>query len=581
MNLKILLEENIIAAIKTVHGIELEKVEVFHPENLTHGDYSTNIALILSKKLEQSPLEIAKNLCYEIQSRELSKTTDDSEIQIFQNIEFAKPGFINFVLSNEWLKHLLTYDKEITKYYRENSFSKNVLIEYSQPNPNKPMHIGHARNNFLGSSLVNIFKHMGYKALGVNYMNDWGTHICKSMLMYKKFHEGEEPTKKPDHYVGDLYISYEREEAKNPEVKEEVTEMFRKLENGDKETLVLWKKVTGWAYKGWEKTYKDQNVDFETWFYQSNYKDSGKDVINKAIEVGIAEKDETGAVIARLEKYGIPDKVLLRADGTSVYATQDIQLAKDGYDKYKFEQRLYVVDYRQGDYFSQIFKVAEILGYAWADKLHHVSYGTVELPEGKMSSRKGLVINADDVYEKLVEIEKEEIQKSLKRVTNAEDTARKVALGAFRYGLLKFDPKQNVVFRYDDVSKFEGNTGPYIMYTYARAISVLEKAGYIDNAKETYDLGSIVLKDKELEILRYIYRFTEVVEESAQRFSPNLICNFVFELAQKFNSFYADVPILNSSEEEERPFRLHLTCVTAQVIRTALDLLGIKIVERM
>jgi len=579
--MKKVLEQKVVEAVQNVYGVVLDEVLVEHPDNSKYGDFSTNVSLTLKGKVDQSPMEIAKKLCYELQSFDLYKYVEHKKIKYFESIDFVSPGFINFKLSQDWLKSVPFDISSNPHSYGSSKIGdkKTVLLEYSQPNPNKPLHIGHSRNNFLGSSLANIFDFLGYNVIRANYMNDWGIHICKSMLMYKKYHFGEIFNMKPDHFVGRLYTEYGRREINDPNLKEEVGEMFRKLELGDAETVDLWKKITHWVYEGWKETYDNEGVIFDIWFYQNEYRKSGKDVVNKAVTDGIAEKDSSGAIIAKLkDKYGIPDKVLLRADGTSVYATQDIQLAKDGYDKYKFDKRFYIVDYRQNDYFKQVFLIAKALGYSWADRLYHISYGTVELPEGKMSSREGLVVNADEVFTKLVEFEKDEIKG---KVDNFEDTARKVALAAYRFGMLKVSPKQNIVFDYDKVTKYEGNTGPYLMYTHSRASSVLGKAGFMEDLIGDYSSEDVSLESSEKDLLRVVYKFPEVVEEAGEHLAPNLIANFALELAQTFNTFYGNVSILSTADRNQKLFRLHLVSSVAHVIENALNLLGIQTVSKM
>ena len=375
---------------------------------------------------------------------------------------------------------------------------------------------------------------------------------------------------------------YSQEEERNPDIKQEVQEMFQKLESGDPHVTSLWKKITQWAYEGWDETYKNQNVSFDVIFTQSSYKDSGKEVVDIALKNGIAEKDKTGAIIARLEKYDLPDKVLLRSDGTSIYITQDLQLAKDNFDKYKLTSRLYVVDNRQSDYFKQLFKIFNILEFPFADKLHHVSYGFVSLPEGKMSSRTGLVVNADDAFAKVREVEAKEIEESIKSVTNKEDTVDKISLAAFRYGILKIDPKKDVTFRYDQITKFEGNTGPYLLYAYARMSSVLEKAGFNpNNIFDVYELSLVPLEEKEALVLRQLHKFNEVIRQAGKEFAPHVIANYLFELAQRFNSFYSISPILDAPSKERKTLRLMLTAKTANTLKTGLNLLGINTVNKM
>lgn len=586
MDTTTLLGQKIKEAVKKLYSIEVAQIVIEKPDNEQFGDFATNIALLISKDIRKVPLDIAHELAMELQSMDITFEKDSAKYKVFEKIEAVRPGFINFKLSKDFLISSANEILEVNDAYGASAIGghKNVIIEYSQPNPNKPMHIGHSRNNFLGSSLAKILEFVGYKVTKANYMNDWGTHIAKSMLMYQKFGNDTTPSsvnEKPDHFVGKFYVMYEVQVEQHPELADELAEMFRKMEALDRVVLALWEKVTGWVYEGWKETYANENVAFDVWFYQHDYRESGKEVVAAALEKGIAEKDPSGAVIARLEKYGLPDKVLLRADGTSIYSTQDLQLAKDNYEKYHFDKRIYVVDARQSDYFKQIFKVTEILGFEFASKLHHVGYGFVALPEGKMSSRKGNVVAADDVFNKLCELERTEIAGSIKGAVGSEETVRRVALAAYRYSLLKVDPKQDIIFNYSQVTKFDGNTGPYLLYTYARACSVLEKAGYMNKSLEPYMWPEISLETKEESLVRNLIRFESVVLAAADGFAPNIIANYVYDIAQKFNSFYGECPILSAPTEEKKLLRLVLTKATSQVIKNGLGLLGIDVVEKM
>lgn len=584
MNIKNTIQEYIKKGVKNCFDITLDKIDVEYPANDTYGDFATSLPLSLSKTLKQKPMDIAKKLCYEISSFDSVFEFDGQKHKLFKSIKEASPGFINFELSDLWLKSLLLSPTPDFSDYgvQKGEHDKSVQIEFSAPNPCHSLHVGNTRNNFIGSSLVELYKYIGNKVISTNYMNDWSTSICKAMLIYKKFHDGETPKIKPDHFVSDCYVAYGHEAEKDLLLDKELAEMFKKLEAGDAEVNALWRKIVDWSIEGFKETYKNENVYFDLWQYQSDYRNSGKEVVQMAINQGIAHKDDTGAVVADLEQYDIPNKVLLRSDGTSIYSTQDLQLAKDSFEKYNLSKRIYVTDYRQTDYFKQIFKILKILGFAWAGNLFHVPYGTVELPEGLMSSRKGLIATSDDVMTKLTELEKLEMTESLKDISNIEESAKKVALSAFRYGILKVDPKQNIIFRLEEVSKFEGNTGPYIMYTYARAKSVLEKASYeASNSLDSFVLSNHKLHQKEADLLKMFFKFCETVEQAALTFSPNLVANYVFDLAQKFNSFYAEVPIILAKSEGEKDFRLALVGMSSNYIKRALNLLGIDTVERM
>ena len=578
--------ELVSAAVHKLYGLDKLTIDIDIPENESFGDYSTNISFGIAKTLDKIPFQIATELAHEVLSENPKVEFEGNMYSIFEKIEPHAPGFINFTLSDKFLFHNTLDINLVDKSYGSADFGKGkkVIVEYSQPNTNKPQHIGHARNNFIGFSLSRILAYCGYDIIKTNYVGDIGIHICKSMLMYMKHGGSAQPDKKSDHYVGDFYTMYELEHEKNPEIEKEAQELLRRWEAGDKEVRAVWEKMNSWVYEGWKKTYSDQKVDFDVWEYESEKIDVGKEIALLALEKGLAGKDGTGAIIARLEKYGLPDKVLLRSDGTSVYSTKELQLAKESYDKYKFDKRLYVVDVRQADYFKQLFKIIELLGFDWSERLVHIAYGMVSLPQGKMSSRTGLVVNADDVLEDLVSLEEEEIRNSIKTPKIVRETAERVALAAFKYGMLKVDPKQDVVFNYEQVTKFEGNTGPYLLYTYARAGSVLEKAGFeIEGGKFKYDAipKEFSMHIKERALASVLVHFPEFVAKSAGEYSPNHIANYAFEVAQKFNSFYGELPILDASPESAKKFRLFLSHATMVVLKQALSLLGIEVVEKM
>lgn len=577
-----IIKEKIKEVVKNIYSIDVENFTVEHPNVESWGDYATNVALVLAKNVKQSPIEIAKKLSYELDNNklEMSLGNDASQkVNLLEKVEFVAPGFINFTLSEDWLHYVLTDIMLQAENYGSSDFGgkKTVLVEYSQPNSNKPQHIGHARNNFLGSSLANILEFVGYQVIRSNYVGDIGVHICKSMLMYMKHGDGKQPDKKSDHFVGDYYIMFEREVQANPDLEKEAQELLRKLEGGDKDVKDLWIKMNTWVYDGWAQTYADQKIDFDIWEYESESMHIGKEIAEEAVTKGLAERQADGSIIARLEQYGLPDKILLRADGTTVYSTKDLQLAKNGYEKYKFFKRLYVVDERQGDYFKQIFKILELMEFPWAKDLHHVSYGYVKLPEGNMSSRKGLVVNADDVFADLIALEDQVVNAS---IANRDLVLRDVALSAFKYTLLKYDVQSTIVFDSKDVTRFVGNTGPYLLYTQARANSVFEKSG------STFDKNAVVtmpeaLDPKELALLRWMYRFPEVVLRTSEEFTPNLLCNYLFELSQRFNTFYNDVPILSAKSDVEKEFRLLLTKSVHIVLNNGLRLLGIPAPTKM
>jgi len=575
------IKANIQTIVESKFNLTSVKFTVEKPETWQFGQYSTNVAMIIAKEVGKNPLDVAKEIVYELEEKEYKFNFDGVDYPIFEKIQAVAPGFINFYIALPWLMSRLYEIWDTKDAFGKTNVGqhKKVLIEFSNPNPNKPLHIGHSRNNFLGSSLANIYAFLGYDVIRTNYANDWGTHICKSMLMYQKHGGNADPDTKPDHFVGRFYQIYERESEKDPKLAEELAQMFIKLEAGDPEVTALWKKITDWVYQGWTKTYDNENVTFDTWQYQSNYTKVGKNMVDLAITKGVASKDETGAVIAHLqEKYGIPDKVLLRSNGTSLYVTQDLQLAYDSFKKYNLEERLYVVDNRQSEYFRQLFKILEILGFEHVRGLRHVSYGFISLPEGPMSSRKGTEIRADDVFAKLVELEQAELGEKVKKL---EETAKTIALAAYRYGMLKVDPAQDIIFEYDKVTKFDGNTGPYLLYTYARANSIVEKGGVPKTNPINFAALDLEVSDVEKDLLSTIYRLEEVVLRSVEKLSPSELSTFAYLLCQKFNSLYAKVPILTTEDPVLRDFRLVLIACTAQIIKSSLALLGISVVEKM
>lgn len=575
-------------AVYEIYGLQdIEfSVDVIDEENF--GDFTTNAAFVLSKSLHKSPPEIASAIVNVLSKDSANVEFEGKVYPILKKIEFKAPGFINFTLIDYLILVGASIGSPIVGVYKsENIKTKKrnkIVLEYSQPNTNKPQHVGHARNNFIGSSLAKILEYLGSDVIKVNYPGDIGIHICKSMLMYMKYGESKGPDKKGDHFVGDFYVMYEKEYEKNPEIEKEAQELLRRWEKKDPEVIELWRKMNDWVYEGWTKTYNDQKVEFDTWEYESDNIDIGKEMAHLALERGLAEKDSSGAIIAKLEKYNIPDKVLLRSDGTSVYSTKDLQLAKNSFEKYKFDKRLYVVDMRQQDYFRQLFKILDLLGFDWAGRLVHIPYGMVSLPEGKMSSRTGVVANADDVLGKLVELERKEISGSMKSPKNLEETAEKVALAAFRYGMLKIDPRQDLVFDINQVTKFEGNTGPYLLYTYARAGSVLSRSG-VSQGSLSYDAINlsdnltILPRERSLAFVLCIYELA--IAKAGESYSPNHIANYCFDLAQKFNSFYAELPIIDAESEDAKMLRLYLTGATMRVLKLMLGLLGIEVVEKM
>jgi len=530
------------------------------PPNLDMGDYAFP-CFFLAKERKESPLKIAKELASEIKpSKSISKIEAKGP---YLNFFIDKPGFAKFVLTEE---------PEFTKR------KGTIMIEYSQPNTNKPQHLGHVRNDLLGMTISVLLQKLGYKVIKVNTINDRGIHICKSMLAYQKWGNNKEPDKKSDHFVGDFYVMFAQKAKENPELEKEALELLNKWEVGDKETIAVWKKMNKWALDGFEQTYKDLGVKFDKVYYESEIYKAGKKIILDALNKGIFEKDETGAVIAKLEP-DLPNKVLLRTDGTSLYITQDIALAIQKFTDYKLDKSIYVVGSEQDLYFKQLFKVLDLLGYKGVEKCYHLSYGMVYLPSGKMKSREGTVVDADDLIKEVKDLARAELLKRYKDLTEDElnKRAEQIGLGALKFMMLKTDPKKDMLFNPEESISFEGETGPYLQYTHARICSILAKEDGTIKSKVDFSL----LNEKvEQNLINQLFLFQETVEEAAEQYKPSLVARYLLELTQTFNEFYHKCPVIQA-EQNLKEARLLLIDRTRQVIKEGLLLLGIESPERM
>jgi arginyl-tRNA synthetase len=453
------------------------------------------------------------------------------------------------------------------------------MVEYSSPNTNKPLHLGHIRNNLLGFSISRILEATGNKVTRVNLVNDRGIHICKSMLAWKKWGNGETPEssgKKGDHLVGEYYVKFDveykieiskqlasgktKEEAeRNSLLMEEAREMLRAWENGDKEVKDLWHTMNKWVYSGFEETYKSLGVNFEKTYYESETYSLGKELVESGLNNGTLYRKDDGSVWVDLTSEGLDHKLLLRSDGTSVYMTQDLGTAHQRFTEYDIDNHVYVVGNEQNYHFQVLALVLKKLGFAWAEKLYHLSYGMVELPEGKMKSREGTVVDADDLIDEMVATARQmsdELGKLNEYTQDEKDKIyQKIGLGALKYFILKVDPKKNMTFDPKESIDFNGNTGPFIQYTYTRINSVLRKAEAIDY----HTHQNLNINDKEINLLKILYEFNAVVSDAASNFNPALIANHVYELAREYNQFYHDFSILGAEDEVLRDFRLLLS----------------------
>jgi arginyl-tRNA synthetase len=516
-------------------------------------------------------------------------------------------GFLNLEISDAWW---IEYFGKMA--LEEDHLAKcrvtdpeTILVEYSSPNTNKPLHLGHIRNNLLGFSLYRILSAVGNKVIKTNIVNDRGIHICKSMLAWQKFGNGETPDSsgmKGDHLVGKYYVLFEKEykaevekliqdgipeaEAKNSaSLMREIREMLLKWESGDTEVIGLWKIMNSWVYAGFDETYKKLGVDFDIIYYESDTYKIGKELVLSALEQNILYRNEDSSIWADLKADGLDQKLLMRSDGTAVYMTQDLGTAVDRYTDYKFDKNIYVVGNEQNYHFQVLKAVLKSMGYSWADGLIHFSYGMVELPEGRMKSREGTVVDADDLIREMHETARE-VSLELGKLSDfndmeKEDIFRKIGLGALKYFILKVDPRKNMTFNPEESIDFNGNTGPFIQYTYTRIKSVLRKAEQSGIQNKIPDLSLIKPVAKELDLIKLLRKFSGTVSEAASEYSPALIANYCYDLAREYNQFYHEYTILGEAETAKRDFRLILSRLTSEILSTGMWLLGIEMPERM
>lgn len=513
-------------------------------------------------------------------------------------------GFLNIVIEPTYFTSMLRHIEKTPDYgfKKADADSPLVMVEYSSPNTNKPLHLGHIRNNLLGYSLAQILKACGNRVVKTNIVNDRGIHICKSMLAWRKWGEGATPEstgKKGDHLIGDFYVLFDKhykaelkelmdkgmtqEEAeKASPLMLEAREMLRRWEQKDPEIRSLWEMMNNWVYAGFDETYKRLGVDFDKIYYESNTYLEGKDKVLEGLEKGIMYRKDDGSVWADLTDAGLDHKLLLRSDGTSVYMTQDIGTAKLRYQDYPIDKMIYVVGNEQNYHFQVLSLLLDRLGFKWGKDLVHFSYGMVELPEGKMKSREGTVVDADDLMDEMIQGAREvsaERGKGDFTPEEADEIARIVGMGALKYFLLKVDPRKNMTFNPKESIDFNGNTGPFIQYTYARIRSVLRKAAEAGYTATGYDM--VEPNEKEISLIQHLADFPATVAEAGRIYSPALIANYVYDLVKEYNQFYHDYTILNEPDAAVRALRLALSQCVAGVVRSGMSLLGIEVPERM
>ena len=587
------------AAVKSLYAIEATDAQVQLQK--TRPEFEGNITVVVFpfvKLSRKAPAQTASEI------GEWLLVNGEGLVAKYNAVQ----GFLNLSIDDAfWVKQLIEIDQnaDFGKLQRDNVQGTKplMMVEYSSPNTNKPLHLGHVRNNLLGYSIAKIQEANGWKVVKTNIVNDRGIHICKSMLAWLKFGNGETPEtsgKKGDHLIGDYYVRFDKEykaqiaemtakgmdeerAKKEAPLMLEAQEMLRKWEANDPEVRGLWAKMNEWVYAGFDETYKRMGVSFDKIYYESNTYLEGKSEVEKGLASGQFYRREDGSVWADLTKDGLDEKLLLRSDGTSVYMTQDIGTAKLRFQDYPIDKMVYVVGNEQEYHFKVLSILLDRLGFPFGKELVHFSYGMVELPNGKMKSREGTVVDADDLMDKMVEdakeISKDKVN-TLQGITDAEanEIARKVGLGALKYFILKVDPRKNMLFNPAESIDFNGNTGPFIQYTYARIQSVLRKA----EAAVTGDgLQVTGLEEKELTLIQRLTEYPTAVRTAGDDFSPAVICNYAYALACDFNSFYHDLSILNEPDEQKKSLRLLLAKNVAKVLLSAMALLGIEMPERM
>ena len=594
-NLNDILKQHILQAVQELYNVSLENVELQQTKKEFVGDV-TLVVFSLLRHIKGNPMQIGEQIGTYLKEKVGNLVTDFNVIK----------GFLNLVIVDTYYLNFLTEIKDNPQFGLTTPNSKEaILVEYSSPNTNKPLHLGHIRNNLLGYSVAEILKAAGHKVYKTQIINDRGIHICKSMVAWQRFGNGETPENtglKGDKLVGNYYVAFDK--AYKEEIQELIAqgkskeeaekqapifiaaqEMLRQWEAGDPEVMKLWKQMNGWVYDGFAVTYKNLGVDFNSYYYESNTYLLGKDIVEQGLQKGVFFKKEDGSVWCDLTADGLDEKLVLRADGTSVYITQDmgtaIQRVKDYPD---VKGMVYTVGNEQDYHFKVLFLILKKLGYNWASHLYHLSYGMVDLPSGKMKSREGTVVDADDLIaemEQTAKVISQELGK-LDGYTEAqkEDLYHTIGLGALKYYILKVDPKKRILFDPKESIDFQGNTGPFIQYTYARIQSILRKYAEMRDNKEAITLPS-VLQEKEKTLLKSITLFPSIVQDAADNYSPAVVANYVYDLVKDFNSFYQNVSILGEEDTNKRHFRVALSKKIGEIIAESFKMLGIQVPERM
>ncbi|SHI40619.1 arginyl-tRNA synthetase [Mesonia phycicola] len=591
MTIQDTLAQKVKEAVQHLHQVELENIEFQATRKEFEGDV-TVVVFPMLRQVKTNPVQLGEAI-----GKYLEENVE--EVSGFNVVK----GFLNIVLSDSYFLKFFNLMKDNEQYGKVTTDEKSpkLMVEYSSPNTNKPLHLGHVRNNLLGYSVSEILKAAGNTVYKTQIINDRGIHICKSMLAWQKFGEGETPEStglKGDKLVGNYYVKFdkeyktqiaelqkqgltEEEAKKEAPLLLEAQKMLLQWEAGDEEVVALWKKMNQWVYDGFEKTYTALGVDFDKNYYESNTYLLGKEVVNDGLEKGVFYRKEDGSVWIDLTDEGLDEKIVLRSDGTAVYMTQDIGTAIQRVEDYAINGMVYTVGNEQDYHFKVLFLILKKLGFEWANHLYHLSYGMVDLPSGKMKSREGTVVDADDLIAEMAKTA-QTISEDLGKLDGYTEEEKQelyntIGLGALKYYILKVDPKKRILFNPEESVDFQGNTGPFIQYTYARIQSILRKADF--NYSE--DLEEYALNEKEREVIKLLQQYPEVIQLAAEQHSPALIANYTYDLVKEFNSFYQNVIILGAEVEAQKIFRVQLSQAVAKTIKSAFTLLGINVPERM
>jgi arginyl-tRNA synthetase len=560
------MKSKIVEVLKNL-GYEISEKEIEEPPRKELGDYSFP-CFNLAKKLNTTPIELAK---------EITRKIPVDRYPFLLKVE-AVNGYVNFFIywekvTNEILEKILSMKK------LDFGNKQKVMVEFSQPNPVHSMHIGHGRGTFIGDVLSRILEFSNFKVIRANLMNDTGLQVAKLVTGYLLWYNGKTPDKKPDYWLWEIYVKFHEEVKKDASLEEKAREILRKYEiEKDKEIIKVWNRIVKWCVKGFKETYKKLKIKFDVWFYEHEFREKGKEIVYQALAKNLAFKNEEGAIIAKLEDYGLPNCVILRSDGTGLYFTSDLGLTVHKFEKYKLDKSIWVVSTQQSLYFKQLFKFLELLGFEWARNCYHCAFEHVSLPEGKMSSREGKAILLDEVINMLErkareEVEKRNPKKSKRRISIV---ARKIAIGALKYSILKIQPEDQIIFEWEKMLQLEGNTGPYIQYACTRCKGILKKAKKFEEK-----LSPKKLREEEALLIKKIGEFPFLIQKIVKEMKPYYLANYLYELSTLFNNFYEKVPVLKEEDKDIKAFRLTLVKATEKVLSLGLNLLGIDVPDFM